>query len=297
MAFLLSEKGGNNMGLEIDSNIITTKTKKSDIVKIDFAACAEPTQTLDKYYANLYTKPDILINGGLFSFATGKSVMDFIDEHRIKSQEDWVEYGFGIDVNGNLQYGKDSDKVWKDFISAYPPLVVNGIKQPITFAKEIAGRARRTVLGYDDDYIYTITIDNPGVTLEKAATIALETGCKYAINLDGGGSTRLLYQGVAFATASYNRPVDNVIAIYIKKEPIILYRVQVGAFSSKQSAMNFCSTIKQLGSNYENAFVTFIEPYYKVQVGAFKVKENAENLLKDLKNKGYNGFIVTTTIS
>lgn len=284
------------MGLTIQSNVIITRTKKSNIVKIDFATCGEPTQTLDKYYANLYTKPEVLINGGLFSFSNGKSVMDFIDEGRIQSSEDWIEYGMGVDVYGKLIYGKDNERVWKDFISAYPPLVVNGQKQPITIAKEISGRTRRTILGYDDDNIYTISIDSPGATLDKAAAIALEAGCKYAINLDGGGSTRLLYKGVPFATASYNRPVDNVVAIYVKKEPLVLYRVQVGAFSKRDGATAFCSQIKKLGANYENAFITFIDPYYKVQVGAFGVKENAENMLKDLKSKGYNGFIVTTKI-
>lgn len=291
------------MGLTIKSNVIVTKTKKSDIQKIDFAVCAEPTQTLENYYAKQAIKPDILTNGGFFSMSNGATIFDFVDEGRVVSTEDWIEYGFGIDSNNNLLYGKDSAQIWRDFISAYPPLVVNGEKQTITMATEISGKARRTILGYDDEYIYTISIDSPGVTLAESAIIAQQEGCKYAINLDGGGSTRLLYQGKVYAAGSYNRPVDSVVAIYFKQQEevqppqqpteTILYRVQVGAFSSKPNAENYCKTIQSLGSNYKNAFVKFIAPYYKVQVGAFSVKQNAENMMNDLKSKGYNAFIVS----
>lgn len=279
-------------------NIYITKTKKTEIEKIDFAACAQPTQTLENYYNNLTVKPEILINGGLFAFSTGKSVMDFIDEGKIQSAEDWIQYGFGIDTLGNMRYAKDTDMLWRDFISAYPPLVVNSEIQKVSIASEISARNRRTVLGYNEDYIFTISIDSPGATFPEAALIAINAGCKYAINLDGGGSTRLLYKGKTYAAASYNRPVDNIVAIYLKQQESapttdILYRVQVGAFSTKANAEAYCAKIQQLGTNYKSAFVKYITPYYKVQVGAFSIKQNAENMIKDLKSKGYNAFLVS----
>lgn len=280
-------------------HIYITKTKKTEIEKIDFAVCAQPTQTLEKYYNAQSRKPAILINGGFFNMSNGETVFDYINEHKQISSANDLVYGFGIDNLGNIKYGKDTDNNWKDFISAYPPLVVNGQKQKPTFASEINYNARRTILGYDDNYIYTISIDNPGVNFDKAADIALNIGCKYAINLDGGGSTRLLYEGKAYARAIYNRPIDNIVAIYVKKqEPITpteqyLYRVQLGAFSSKANADNYCKVIQSLGTNYKGAFVKFIAPYYKVQVGAFSIKQNADNMVKDLKAKGYNAFIVS----
>ena len=273
--------------------IYITKTPKSEIEKIDFASCAEPTQTLENYYNKQSVKPDILINGGFFSFSTGKPVMDFIDEGQVKAAEAWMQYGLGIDKTGNLIYGKDSDRQWRDFISSFPTLVADGKKVPIEMAYEISGKARRTILGYDQNYIYTISIDSPGATLTQSANIALDTGCQYAINLDGGGSTRLLYQGKTYAAGTYNRPVDNIVAIYLKKQQeSFIYRVQLGAFSSKENATAFCEKIKLLGGNYQNAFVRYIAPYYKVQVGAFSIKQNAENMLNDLKSKGYSAFIV-----
>jgi exopolysaccharide biosynthesis protein len=45
----------------------------------------------------------------------------------------------------------------------------------------------------------------------------------YALNLDGGGSTKILENGKSITSSLYNRPVDNVIAIYLK--PKTIYRV------------------------------------------------------------------------
>ena len=269
--------------------IYITKTKKSEIIKIDFASCGEPTQTLEKFYKAQTQKPDILINGGFFSMSTGKPTMDYIDEHEVKAANANLIYGFGITDGGELKYANKNEQAWKDFISAYPTLLVDGAKVPITIASEINYKARRTIIGYNKDYIFTISIDSPGATFNEAANIALNLGCTHAINLDGGGSTRLLYQGKAYAVSSYNRPVDNVVAIY--KKPT-LYRVQLGAFSSQTNAKNFCKEIQGLGENYKNAFIKYKTPYYKVQVGAFSIKQNADNMMKDLQNKGYNAFIV-----
>lgn len=280
------------MELKKTNNIITIKINKKEIDTIDFASCAEPKQTLEAYYNMAAVKPKVLLNGGLFTLSTGTSVMDFIDEGIIKSSESWIQYGFGIDHTGNMIYAKDCDKPWKDFLSAYPPLMVNGQRQEIIMAQEIAAKNRRSILGYDNNYIYIIVIDYPGATLTEAATIVSNTGCLYAINLDGGASTRLIYDGQTYAAAAYNRPVDNVVAIYTKEvQNSIIYRVQLGAFGTEQNAINFCNKIKLLNGVYKNAYVRFVSPYYKVQVGAFTNKSYANLMVQDLKEKGYNAFI------
>lgn len=69
-----------------------------------------------------------------------------------------------------------------------------------------------------------------------------------------------------------------------------LYRVQVGAFSSKSNAIKYSEKLKASGFS---TYVVFIAPYYKVQVGAFKNKDNATNLSRQLTAAGYNGFITT----
>jgi hypothetical protein len=222
--------------------------------------------------------------------SNGVTVMDFTDDYqRISQDSNTGSFGIGITTTGELRFGRDFE-VWKDFLTAYPPLVISGVCETLGIAKEIDGTHKRTVLGYNDDNVFIIVYDYPGATLKEAAQLAKDIGCKYAVNLDGGGSTRLLYKGnKTYAAAMINRPVDNVVAFYLYQQ---LYRVQLGAFSSRDNAVNFCNQIKKL-DGYEGAYVRFVEPYYKVQVGAFSIYDNAKNMLNDLKKKGYNAFITT----
>ena len=57
----------------------------------------------------------------------------------------------------------------------------------------------------------------PGMTLKELAEFMLSIGCVNAINLDGGGSTRLLHNGAAINKPTENRAVDNFICVYLKE--------------------------------------------------------------------------------
>ena len=278
-----------------EGNLFITKTSKEEIKKIDFATCNEPSQTLDEYYDSLEEKPRIMINGGLFNMNLGKPVMDYIDEGETKSYEAWIKLGIGIVGDSDILYGSVDERNWRDFISGYPVLIANGEKQEIKIANEISYRTRRTVLGYNNSFVFTIGSDYPGQTFDEIKEIAFELGCEYAINLDGGTSTGLICNGSRYLRAYYNRPLDNVVCIYTGKK--VIYRVQIGAFRYKENAEIYKNIIKGLndtiGAGYKNAYVRMVDGLYKVQVGAFSYKENAENVLKDLRKKGFNPFITT----
>lgn len=106
----------------------------------------------------------------------------------------------------------------------------------------------------------------------------------------------MLHNGKCITKALTNRPVDNVMAVYLR--PKTIYRVQLGAFSKKANADVFLAKIKALpdtiNAGYKNAYVRKVGNYWKVQVGAFSVKANAARVVNDLKSKGYNAFITTT---
>lgn len=70
-----------------------------------------------------------------------------------------------------------------------------------------------------------------------------------------------------------------------------IYRVQVGAYSSKKNADTQLNKVKSAGFN--DAFITQVDGLYKVQVGAYKVKSNADNMLVNIKSKGFDAFITT----
>ena len=56
------------------------------------------------------------------------------------------------------------------------------------------------------------------MNFSQIQTFLLELGLKYAINLDGGGSTKMLHYGKSVTKDATNRPVDNVLAIYLDEE-------------------------------------------------------------------------------
>lgn len=67
-----------------------------------------------------------------------------------------------------------------------------------------------------------------------------------------------------------------------------LYRVQVGAFSSRANADRLVAQLKELG--YEA--IVSDGPPYRVQTGAFASRENAVRLSEELKAKGFDVVVV-----
>lgn len=228
---------------KINANgVIGFAINKNDIWKIDFDICEQPRETLSHYYNRMETKPDFLINGGFFSFKTGATYFTFIDDGEAVSQHWGVKDGIGVEKSNlrELVYGSLGDNHdWWDFISGYPVLVVGGVPiQVFTIATEINNKAYRSGLGYNNDEVF-IVASTEKLTLAEFANALANIGCEYAINLDGGGSSRLLYNGEVVNVPTENRSVDSVVAIYLQKEedpkpvvkpepPYITYTVQKG---------------------------------------------------------------------
>lgn len=142
-------------------------------------------------------------------------------------------------LNENMNVG---DKVKLD-VSAAPSienaktafgggtmLLSGGKKTKITHS--VNGINPRTAVGTNDDgtVVYLITVDgrqrvSRGVTLDALADICLELGCVNAMNLDGGGSTRMVGKTIdnsELHTVNYpseNRKVINAVAVTSSAEP------------------------------------------------------------------------------
>ena len=236
-----------------ENYITVIEIPKSEIEKIDFALCKQPRQTLRAFYDDCKTKPDIICNGGFFNMSDGTTVFNFKDGGKTITNNPQYRWGIGI-VDGELKFGCVDNEKFDDFVSAYPPLVEEGKAISITYAKELNYKARRTILGYNKDTVFIVAVDLPGMCFSEMQKFMLNLGCTFAINLDGGGSTKVLNKdGDSITSTLYNRAVDNVVAVYLRKQKTL----------------------------------------YKVQVGAFSKKENAERLKTELKEKGYDAFIVT----
>ena len=265
----------------------------TEISKLDFALCNEPTETLESFYNRQPKKPNVLVNGGFFSMADGITSFTYKDEWRNISEQRYPT-GIGITTDNKIVYGNMAELNVRDFITAYPMLVINGtVQNSFGAAEELNYKARRTCIGYNRDTFYLVTVDAPGLTLNELAKLMKELGCVYAANLDGGGSTRMLVDGKRkTAIQPYNRPIDNVVAVYLKESAKkVHYRVLTGAFAVKMNAERHLAKVKALGGAYSGAYLHKDGLLWKVQVGYFSQRTNADTMVNDLKSKGIGAYL------
>jgi hypothetical protein len=125
----------------------------------------------------------------------------------------------GLDKNRKLIGGKfykreDLEQLSPQFgVSFVPVLLLNGEKQKIPDKWLVdPGRAPRTILGnYKHDHLLFIVTDgynvngNLGPTLAEIQDKAKQLGLQNAFNLDGGGSTTLVWDGKLMNTPSDGR--------------------------------------------------------------------------------------------
>ena len=275
------------------NDVTVVEINKSEIDKVDFALCKQPKETLSQYYNRQDVKPDFLMNGGFFVMSSGDTIFNLIDEKKTISSSTYYKEGIGITDDDKLIFGTYDSKDWRDFINAYPPLIVDGKKVAITYAKDIDYKARRSVLAYNNDKIFLVAVEGQGMGFAELQTALMKIGCTYAINLDGGGSTKILQNGKSITSVLHNRAIDNVVAVYLKKANAVIHRVQAGAFTNKNYAIAFRDKIRSLGGDYAGAYIRLIDGKYKVQVGAFSKVDNAKNFEKGLKTLGIDCYITT----
>ena len=196
------------------------------IQEVRFCKLAEPTEMLEHYYNRAENKPNIMVNGGLFDMKTGHNVMSFVSMYTEQNYKNgFVGMGTTCYKAQTLQYGKDNSREWRDFMTAYPMLVIDGkANKEYGNAKTLNYRTARTAIGVTETgNILVLTVDKPGMTFEQMTAIFLQYHAVYAMNLDGGGSVRKLHNGKVVNNPSENRKVDSAFCVYLKKDPLAMY--------------------------------------------------------------------------
>lgn len=196
------------------------------IQEVRFCKLAEPTEMLEHYYNRAENKPNIMVNGGLFDMKTGHNVMSFVSMYTEQNYKNgFVGMGTTCYKAQTLQYGKDNEKEWRDFMTAYPMLVIDGkANKEYGNAKTLNYRTARTAIGVTETgNVLVLTVDKPGMTFEQMTAIFLQYHAVYAMNLDGGGSVRKLHNGKVINNPSENRKVDSAFCVYLKKDPLAMY--------------------------------------------------------------------------
>lgn len=196
------------------------------VQEVRFCKLAEPTEMLEHYYNRAENKPNIVVNGGLFDMKTGHNVMSFVSMYVEQNYKNgFMGMGTTCYKAQTLQYGKDNSREWRDFMTAYPMLVIDGkANKDYGNAKTLNYRTARTAIGVTETgNILVLTVDKPGMTFEQMTAIFLQYHAIYAMNLDGGGSVRKLHNGKVVNSPSENRKVDNAFCVYLKKDPLAMY--------------------------------------------------------------------------
>lgn len=112
---------------------------------------------------------------------------------------------FSMQITPILQRG--SAKEWENFdyivggtpILIYDRVKVTDFQAEQTRATFLSDKHARTAVGVlpDGHWIFVVvdrTEDSNGVTMEELASLMVKLGCVHALNLDGGGSSTMVYQ-------------------------------------------------------------------------------------------------------
>ena len=173
----------------------TVRIPRSDIRKLDIVCKSMTADEVRKKY-----KPDFFMNLALYDTLSGKNITHLEDEN-IKSGYLFTDEGMGLTGAKNLIWTTKekafSSNLIKDYVSGSPILVKNG-KVKIDWGNKVSSQVKnprnRAILGMNDNEIILISI-NTSIALDSAAKTAVLNGCRYAINVDGGGSVHLEDRG------------------------------------------------------------------------------------------------------
>lgn len=181
-------------------------------------------------------KANVVINGGIWG--NNGFIGPIIVDGEIKTTFKTNYYTLGFKDNNEFVFFPPQttsqsilDSGIKNCVSGFVPVVMDGVKAPDEIMNLYVGgttiRAPRQCIGIKQDgTIIILTCDGRinnenGMLMEDLARLMLEQGCYNAYNLDGGGSTTTVVNGVLQNIAiDDNRRKERKVAnfIYFKKE-------------------------------------------------------------------------------
>lgn len=293
----------------------------SELEDFRVVMCTQPKLSPEKMLATFPKVPDFLSNGSFFDTSSGASIMNVVSQGVTYSEDPdpRTSLGFGLISGTKDNLPKVGNRLlpWKEFLSAYPLLFLAGHRQDVSDYADINYAAQRMVFGKytsaaAEEWYFFLLVEGSGCLLAHLQDLLIEhlkqeeNTIQWAANLDGGGSAYLAVEGKRVSEGkqgSWLRPVDNVIAVYLKDvEPEsdpwtkAFWRVSLGAFSVWENANEYLQSIRSLGVgvvDYSKAFLSYDESgkFYRVQVGAFSNRSGAEKVAEELRSWGYDTYV------
>lgn len=184
----------------------TTEIEKVAIVQLNGL-------TMDQWCNKQSSPPDIMINASLWD---EKGAIGTIYQNSKLVRNEGTGFGFGINKLNHFGFGDPWNIAWVDYITGFPALVQDGKALNHSVNSSVMnGSTKRSVIATAGDRLYFITANN--MTVSQLRTALLNFGVYHAINLDGGGSSRLLVNGKAVNNPTDNRKCPNAIAVWLRK--------------------------------------------------------------------------------
>ena len=201
------------------------KIKLNEIDRIQLVG-GTVRRTAAQVFKMLPEKPDYLINAGMYDMRSGLTVCDTIVDGVLLNGGNYTDKGFAWDDNNLEPEDTATAKVrgYRYFLGGSPSLLWNG-RLNIDgkgFDKYFLNSAKSVRIGMGiTDKELVVCFPTAAKTLGSFAGMMAAAGCKYAINLDGGGSTRVM-QNVGgklrqLSSNRENRANSTWLAIYLKK--------------------------------------------------------------------------------
>lgn len=282
-------------------NINVVEFPKSELKEFKIDMCEQPYQKaqkkLESYKNTELGIPQFMSNASFFATSTGESIFNIISNGKVYSRDtsdNRYRYGFGVATGKTgetynpyeIKYGNVDEYFWRDFMTAYPVLVNNGVA--ITNDElnknysDINYGAHRNCFGWtkNQECFFNISIEeNCKLNVVRDCIFELYPDVEYAFGLDGGGSVAVYCDGKRFSDAGWERPIDTVLSVWFRTD----------AEREAENEVNENPPETDTPETPEEQY----KIRYAVQIGSFSKKENAERLLEEIKSKGYDGYIYT----
>lgn len=202
---------------------------KNAIKKIDYYEVPnDKRETMQTVFNRM--QPDFIINGSLYDTKTGKTITMTVDENKTEGYL-FAEQGIGVKGDNELIWTTykeaKADESIRDYISGAPTLIIDGkktIDAGTTESSVLTGKHVRSAIGYNDTHVFFYATDKEKVSCDVLADKCLIHQMKYAINLDGGGSSRMGKKNQetgkleVLNLPTEDRPNASWILIYLKDE-------------------------------------------------------------------------------
>lgn len=193
--------------------IARNRINKIDILNIQGGITA--SQIYSKY------KPDFFINLALYDVASGTNITKMEDEN-VQSGYLFSDEGMGVEGDNNIKWCTHNEAISneniRDYVSFSPVLVKNGVKSidwGNKYSAYVDGKHIRSAIGFNDTEVVLYCSDKE-LSLNELSSILISEKCKFAGNLDGGGSSHL-QEGTKVYKKSIRKNASWLL-IYLEKQ-------------------------------------------------------------------------------